>query len=227
MKGRSKKGGHARFHAKKGKRSREGVRFRPLGEGELSSDTDSDEDDKVPARPWLKPRTSMSSTTPTLVGDAADKTGKDVDEIDYEKEIKKLGQLKSKRVTAGLADGEVPDYSDYEEDVTTPTSKRLPASKEDKWSPGFMKKHHRPGQGPSSNGSQTTAVDPPTPGSPPIGAVPATPSLIKALDRIAVAQKDAFGNPTSGLPKLPEEGRGGAGWDDFWKDVRAKTGKDS
>ncbi|KAJ7578107.1 hypothetical protein C8J56DRAFT_969013 [Mycena floridula] len=199
--------------AKKGKRSKEGVKFKP---GEMSSDSESD-DDMVPARPWLarpgrpgrpglRAQTSMSSTTPTLVDN-------DVPEIDYDTEIKKL------KSRSGLGDGEVPEYSDYEEDVTTARPLGLKQQR-----PLGLKTAL-----PALRSSQTTAVPP----SPPLGAVPATPSLIKALDRIAVAQKEVFGDaprsPGGDSGKSP--GREGptspsreARWDGFWKDVGVKAG---
>ena len=87
-----------------------------------------------------------------------------------------------------------------------------------------------------------------TPGAVP---VPATPSLIKAIDRIAVAQRDAFGVPV-GLPAsttpeaVSKPSRDGSGvvdplvtmegsakvektkeraprWEEFWREVRVKA----
>jgi hypothetical protein len=229
LKGHTKKGGHARFHARKPKRNRECPKFRPLRDGELSSDTSGDEDDDdwkkpPPNRPWLKQRPSMSSTTttPTLVGDDKDsKSGKDIPaDVDYEKDIKKLSETKNRRISAGLGDGEVPEYSDFEDDPKSPKHRHRRDGKGKEWSPGFMKNQR-------SDGSQaTTAVDS-LPSSPPLGAVPATPSLIKALDRIAVAQKDAFGS-SSGLPPTREaKEETDAKWDDFWSGVKSKTRENS
>lgn len=234
MKGHTKKGGHARFHARRPKRNRECVKFRPLQNGDLSSSSDSDggDDWKSPDRPWLKQRPSLSSTatTPTLVGDDKDdiKSTKDKDalDVDYEKEIQKLSDLKSRRVSAGLGEGEVPDYSDYEEDVTL--SKRHlqeGQQKHKEWSPGFMKKQQQRQTEESSSGrSQATNASLAMP--PPLGAVPATPSLIKALDRIAVAQKDAFSHLRSEMPSVSmaeDEGKEAVKWDAFWKDVKSRS----
>jgi hypothetical protein len=238
--------GHARLHARMGRKPREVVKFRPLGEGELSSDSE-DGDIKKPvlgspagsggnAKPWLKQKPSMSSTSVTLIGDGSGGKGGS-DEIDYQKEMRKLGRLKKN----GMGEGEVPEYSDFEEDLTNVSvGKGVRADAGDNgegWSPGFLKRHQL-GNGRSRGGnrvlssvSQGTAVDPVTPttraGSPPLGAVPVTPSLMKALDRIAVAQKDAFGGDPSGGNSEGLGGREGGykgpRWDDFWKEVKEKA----
>ncbi|KAJ6600796.1 hypothetical protein B0H10DRAFT_2082938 [Mycena sp. CBHHK59/15] len=195
----------------------------------LSSDED-DEDDPfrspplsptspTHARPWLRQKMSMASSTPTLVDDASAK-GKD---IDFEKE---MGRVRGAKKRVGDADGGIPEYSDYEEDVTSPGAKG--GDKGDKeWSPGFLKRARSNGKAVSSAGSQRTAVSASNTAVPPRGVVPATPSLIKALDRIAVAQKDAFtpadGMPGAGAASPPREGFQGARWDDFWKEVRDKA----
>lgn len=232
-KGRSRQGGHARFHAIKPKRCREAVKFRPLCEDELlTSDEDSDGNDGLatpPRRPWLTQKASMASSSPTLIGDGIKGGG---EEIDYEKEIK---MLKSRNLGAGLGEGEVPEYSDYEEDVTSSKPQQA-----DDWSPGFMKRHRsaNAASAVSSSGSQRTAVNA-TPGSPPLGAVPATPSLIKALDRVALAQQAAFASATpssrpggdDGLPRVDENeeqfGAKAVKWDHFWKEVKEKSGRNS
>ncbi len=218
-KARSKKDNQARFHALC-KRNREAVKFRPLGQLE-SSDSEEDDPKGSPlrgGRPWLKQRHSMTSTTPTLVSDSErDTKVKLPDDIDYDQEIQKLGQLKRKNVVSGLGEGEVPDYSDLEEDLTSVSHRKT----DEEWSPGFIKRYRSSNTLSSSHG---TAVESP---SPPTGAVPATPSLIKALDRIALAQKDAFGpRGREGLPRIEDEDENrGDGWADFWRDVRDKSGK--
>jgi len=87
------------------------------------------------------------------------------------------------------------------------------------------------------------ALTPASPG----GAVPITPSLINALDRLAVAQQEAFGTLgpvrpglpashssepviASGLPKpqaatSPQREDTVENWDAFWKDVRDKAAR--
>lgn len=181
----------------------------------MSSGSDSEDDllksPPHPRRPWLQQKASIASTAPTLVGDAEPKTPSGKGDIDYDKEIKKLAQKRK-----GFGDGEVPEYSDYEDDIST--KRDHSESTTANWSPGFIKKQQRSStNGVSSVGSHTTDAPP--------GAVPATPSLIKALDRIAVAQKDAFSHPSSpsGLPSLPEENRDDERWSSFWRDVNKKA----
>lgn len=232
---KSRSQGAARFNARLGKRNREAVRFKPLGANDLSSDEDDEGDDfksplsaasETPVRPWLRQKVSMASTTPTLVG------GRSEMDIDYEKDMAKLKQIRKN--SAGLGEGEIPEYSDYEDDVakSPPVSPRAMNAKE--WSPGFINRH----KGVSSSGSQRTTANtgsaastssPPRP--PQLASVPATPSLIKAIDRIAVAQKDAYtGKSADGMPAsgADEEQSGekttGIRWDDFWRDVREKAG---
>ncbi|KAF7303746.1 hypothetical protein MIND_00604200 [Mycena indigotica] len=196
--------GHTRFKARMSSKKRDGVKFKPVGD----SYSDDDDDDplnspplsptsKVP-RPWLRQKTSIASTTPTLVDDLSPKGGK----LDFDREVKKVREGKK------LRDGEAPEYSDFEDDVTNMGGKHSG----EEWKPGFLKRHTSGANSTSSTSQQTIVKSK----SPPLGAVPATPSLIKALDRIAVAQKDAFSQPPS-----PEEK--GARWDEFWKDVRDKA----
>lgn len=221
--------GHARFQARMGGQKRGAVKFRPVGEAGLSSDEEEEDDPfrsppRSPTsprvqRPWLRQKMSMASTTPTLVEDGAGNGKKD---IDFDKE---MGRVRGAKKRAAEGDGGAPEYSDFEEDLSTLASKGGSKEKDGKeWSPGFLNRA-RSGttNGGSSSPSQRTAV---SAGSPPLGAVPATPSLIKALDRIAVAQKDAF-KPGEGMPEpnvgAPREGFKGARWEDFWRDVKDKA----
>ncbi|KAK1221138.1 hypothetical protein PQX77_016056 [Marasmius sp. AFHP31] len=224
------------------RRTREAVKFRPLGggdDGDVSSDDDDDVWNDQVKRPWLRHATSSSAST--LVGgddsyhhhhggfktkktmyelDPA-KTGHlrkpppisftptPVQEIDYEKEIRELRE-KRKNVK-GMGEGEVPDYSDQEEDITGAGAVR-PLAGSRKMSLA------------DSNASGSTMVGG--------AAVPATPSLIKALDRVAMAQKDAFGGGGGGgggLPSVSEEERKegrGQKWEVFWQEVKEKTSKE-
>lgn len=153
--------------------------------GDLSSDSSESESEIDKVRPWLKQRPSLtaSSSSPTLVN------GRESPKIDYDLELAKLkkGRIKAR------GDMEVLDYSDFEEDLGSP---RGPSQEPERsgvaWSPGFMKRYPTgsASTGGGLNGSRTgsnpnVAL--------PLGAVPATPSLIKALDRISAAQQDAFG----------------------------------
>jgi len=217
--------GHARFQARMGGNKRGAVKFRPVGEADLSSDEDDDDPLRSPPlsptslkiqRPWLRQKMSMASTTPTLVDDSSAK-GKD---IDFDKEMSRVRGAKKRN-----AEGEAPEYSDLEEDLASLANKHGSENKDGKeWSPGFMKRHRSGTNNVSSSASQRTAV---TSSNPPLAAVPATPSLIKALDRIAVAQKDAFsstdGMPNTSAPSSPRQEFKGPRWDDFWKEVRDKA----
>jgi len=153
--------------------------------GELSSDSslsDSELSDTDKVRLWPKHKVSMTSSTPTLVEEHAHMRLP----LDYDLEF---AHLKKGRVKAGgITGGDLSD-SDYEGDLGL---QQKPARRKeeggDNWSPGFMKRHsYSPGStsSGSSNGNTSGAV--------PIGAVPATPSLIKALGRVTEAQREAFG----------------------------------
>ncbi|KAF9260948.1 hypothetical protein L218DRAFT_1079017 [Marasmius fiardii PR-910] len=244
------------------RRNREAIKFRPLGDDDDSSDDDQDEVWRNNNRPWLRHASSATSSTPTLVGGQdslgsmggfkmkkvydldPSKTGqlrkpppisfssspKPEYEIDYDKEIRELKEKKVK----GMGDGEVPDYSDhsdFEEDITAIKEKGR-----EKRVSGSFERHRKRSLASSSNASGSTVVEhhsrPPLP---PVSSmpVPATPSLIKALDRVAMAQKDAFGGESSGigfsgLPPVSEERKEGRGqkWEVFWKEVRERSSRE-
>jgi hypothetical protein len=143
---------------------------------------------------------------------------------------------------AKKSEGGAPDYSDHEEDVTAHVDriKRRVSRDAPGWSPDFLAKH-RNGTSAGSNRSIPALA---TLGAAP---VPATPSLIKAMERVAVAQREAFGpqgertQTTAGLPdssstaideatpKIKEaeqsEKRNGARWQEFWREVKVKAGR--
>lgn len=129
--------------------------------------------------------------------------------LDYELEVAKLKKGKVKAIGEG-----VPEYSDYEEDIGSPTRpipRRGAGEGDAEWSPGFMKRHSASFPGSGISGSRSGSTN----GSAPLAAVPATPSLIKALDRISVAQQDAFGAGVGGgrrgSPTQPWSAGAGAG----------------
>jgi hypothetical protein len=221
-----------------GKRTRDPAKF---GSNLSDSDSDSGEDElKTPlgfGKPWLEHK--RASSPPVSVGFAKSLREVGNDNIDVEKE--------SAKVKAGLGAHE--EYSDFEEDDIT--SAAAVKQKRDRdapgWSPDFLRRHRESGG--SSTTSQRTAVDPSVVSSAPApeGAVPITPSLIKAIDRITIAQQAVFGaagvqprpgfppskssNPAdmSGLPRAQvphssgaEEGMS-ARWDAFWRDVHEKA----
>ena len=119
--------------------------------------------------------------------------------------------------------------SEDEQDVTSSRTRGA------KWQPEFLQRHqlaHKASAaaistaGTGSSNTLTPAVFTP---------VPATPSLIKAVERVSAAQQEAFSaaRPTEGLPSsssspstpaavVPEPR--GHNWDAFWHDVKTKAG---
>ncbi|KAF9468531.1 hypothetical protein BDZ94DRAFT_1183248 [Collybia nuda] len=154
--------------------------------GDLSSDSSDSDSETSKVRPWLKQKASLtaSSSSPTMVN------GFEPSTIDYDLE---LAKLKKDYVKAGRGE-EVLDYSDFEEDLGSLGAPRKEWERVvSPWSPRFIKRHStstsmRSGTGDSGTGSGVSNLNVALP----LGAVPATPSLIKALDRISVAQQDAF-----------------------------------
>ena len=218
-------------------KGRKPVRFGAIDE--MSSDSDSDLDEKPSlSNPPLRPSLSYStSSTPTLVegrlGPGKQRPSYPYPhELDYDEE---LAKLKTRKLRFGETE-QVLDYSDYEEeeDLTVQNyegEERDKEEEEEGWSPGFLRRHQ--------------ASSPPTSMSMP-GAVPipATPSLIKAVDRIAVARREAYGARSS--PVVPGsrqesvvEGKVMGGdddrdgqrvrpqraprWEEFWREVRTKA----
>jgi hypothetical protein len=202
---------------------------------EMSSDSDSDPDEKPSlSKPPSRPSLSFStSSTPTLV-DGYQGPGKQRPsypypyELDYNEELAKLKTQKLRFVEME----QVLDYSDYEEeDLTVQNCKGEERDKEEGWSPGFLRRH-QPSSAPTSM-SMPGAV-----------SMPATPSLIKAVDRIAVARREAYGArsppvvPGSRQESIAEgrvtgsdDDRDGQRvrqqraprWEEFWREVRTKA----
>ncbi|KAF8585723.1 hypothetical protein K439DRAFT_1660132 [Ramaria rubella] len=195
-------------------RKRSDVKFQPL-DGYSDSDSDSEpewgrqdalQSYSLPQKPWIK-KEFVSSTTLSGV------TLYDSDD-DNSKE-----KTDNKRVSTTKA-ASIENYSDSEgEDITTPHStplKRSPSSKshrdEPGWKPDFLLRHDSES---TTNNSSVTAVS----HNPP-GAVPMTPSLIRAIDRIAVAQGEAYGctSPPPLSPPLPRA-ESEERWRGFWDRV--------
>jgi len=164
-------------------------------------------------RPPLRSNSNSNtgSSTPTLVDRPLGRKGTVLDPIiknneenarldslhtlDYDKEIMLLRRQRG--VLA--ADDEDLDYSDYEEraqNQITRVSGEMGerAASGGGWSPAFLAKHASQNSKQDHGHTQIPSV--PVPGPVP---VPATPSLLKALDRVAVAQRAAYGIPTSPL----------------------------
>jgi len=222
---------------KAGKRTRDPVKF----EDDLSSSGSDPEEDELKTPRLGRPLLERKSSSPRVsVGFAGLlKEIGDVD-IDVEKELAKV------KIGLGAHRDENLDYSDFEEDDVTSAAMRRNRDSPG-WSPDFLRRHQEPGG--TSTTSQRTVVEHVLSSVPALeGAVPVTASLIKAVDRIAVAQRAAFsatgkpGFPTSkssdsagmsGLPRAQVYPRaspfsGGeqcksTSWDAFWGDVQEKA----
>ncbi|KLO17304.1 hypothetical protein SCHPADRAFT_846773 [Schizopora paradoxa] len=203
------------------KGTRRPVKFRPHSGSLTSSDEDSSDEDTL-ATPTSTPAkgvrirttpvrsdsvaTSMSGTTMVLPSATPSHEGDHQHHlvIDVEKEKARLAGLRNsfgapgggrqRSRSPGTPIG-APDYSDVEEiDVTNaldylPNRPEINNNGAENWTPTFMKR--------ASEGQTDGNAVPP-------GAVPMTPSLMNALNRIAAAQAHAYG-PDASLPtKKPE-----------------------
>lgn len=114
--------------------------------------------------------------------------------------------------------GEDGDYSDAE---AYPVLSKAQSRDTPGWKPGFLVRSETPGVAPGTTGLADRLAAPP-------GAVPATPSLIKAIDRIHKAQTSAYASsaPQSPQPESPKSDAGEGGqerWQNFWAEVQAKA----
>ena len=193
-------------------RRREAVKFRPVTGTMSDLDSDSDDDastkidDALSASPPKRRLSTHSSMSKTLTDASTSHT------FDRHNEDKALSSEDVTSPSYIKNNGRL-DYSDDEEDVTVSAAKR--SRDTPGWSPPFLM---RAG---STKGQDT-----------PPGAVPMTPSLIYALDRIAVAQQNVFkphGMPISSSRVSPTRAKEtvvvqDSQWDSFWHDVRQKAG---
>ncbi|KAL1729132.1 hypothetical protein EV714DRAFT_213458 [Schizophyllum commune] len=188
-----------------GRKPREAVKFRPFGKDlsdsdDENGDVDNEEGDVLdtpppPARPWLQSRPSFSSShaTATLVDNnpatfVDHNTATLIDDLELDAAAERV-KIRNKLGT------DSPDYSDYEEDVTTTAH-----GGSEEWrrtSSGGGRTSSGGGRTSSSGGHSGATL------TSPLGAVPATPSLIKAIDRIQQAQKVAFA--PDGMPRVSDD----------------------
>ncbi|KAH6918309.1 hypothetical protein BKA70DRAFT_1088986 [Coprinopsis sp. MPI-PUGE-AT-0042] len=161
--------------------------------------------------------------------------------IDYDKELEKLKKARGDKFGKDVGE----DYSDREEDVTNapPTRSSPPPVTNSQWSPAFLQRHQQGSI--SSAGKGSMGGTPPT-----AMPIPATPSLIRAVDRIQRAQHEIY-TPLgeAGRPRVSsavraerddlhledgivdhEERRQDENkpaksprWEDFWREVRVKA----
>ncbi|KAF8634715.1 hypothetical protein AX17_004118 [Amanita inopinata Kibby_2008] len=144
-----------------------------------------------------------------------------------------------------------PEYSDYEEDLTSMAEADRSRREDDagRSVPRFMERRlsgspsplgHQPARGqrvlstrpspsPGSGSASPRIVMPglgPQATVPLPASVPATPSLINALRRIEVAQREAYGPSVEAQAmRVAAHGKAGVtrGWDEFWRDVKVKA----
>jgi hypothetical protein len=149
-----------------GYRKREAVKFGAVNLNDLSSD---DEDDPLSTPPPLARRTSTISSLTLTNGSNVDSW-----KTSPMKGCQERGAPARRAVLLGQ-ENDAPDYSDYEEDVTnaqTHTDRNSPG-----WKSQIFARHGSDVVNPASS----------------VGAVPMTPSVIRAVDRIAAAQAQAYG----------------------------------
>ena len=196
------------------KKRRARLEFRPKDgfSSESSSEDPSDGDElkKPPASLEIRTETRMSplvrvdSVATTLSGTTVHPSSGSAHgpgslhehgEMDVESEKTRLISMKA---TFGgdtrtmKPAGEVPEYSDVEEDVINDfiRSGQRTRSYSPGWKPEFIK-HAFPSGKPGTFGNERLSSEQPS--SAPVRAVPVTPSLVFALGRIAKAQVDAYG----------------------------------
>jgi hypothetical protein len=188
-----------------GYRKRKAVKFGTVNPDDLSSD---DEDDPLSTPPPLARRTStLSSVTLTNGSNTGSWT---VSPMKGDQER----VPPARRVVLRGNDNDTPEYSDYEEDVTNAQVQTGEFRNPQDWKPPFLSRH-------GSNAANLAST---------IGAVPITPSLIRAVDRIAAAQAQAYGSSSgpdtsAATPEVDTESVlvRKQRWEVFWRDVTAKA----
>jgi len=191
-----------------GRRRRELVKFGVANPDDLSSD-DEDEDDPLSAPPPRPARRTSTYSSVTLInGSSSGSQRFTLTKEDQEK------VASAKRTVFRGKDDAAPEYSDYEEDVTNAQTEARESRDSTDWKPPFLTRH-------ASNASKPAQ---------PIGAVPMTPSLIRAMDRIAAAQAQAYESSPGSDPSMVTcdvQGEGASArkqrWEAFWRDVTAKV----
>jgi len=192
-----------------GHRKREAVKFGVVDLSDLSSD---DEDDPLSFPPPPARRASTRSSSATLTNGS--------NEGSRRISLGKEGSEKvaaAKRVALEANDPSAPEYSDYEEDAINSQTRTADRCNSPGWKPPFL----------ARNGSNT-AND-----AAPIAAVPMTPSLIYAVERIEAAKAQAYGppNPVDSPATTPDTHTADIGsarkqrWETFWHDVTSKAGE--
>ncbi|KAI9446538.1 hypothetical protein H4582DRAFT_1843952 [Lactarius indigo] len=194
-----------------GYRKREALKFGAMDPGDLSSD---DEGDPLSSPPPPARRASTRSSSATLTNGSSEGSRR----ISLGKEsLEKVAA--AKRVALEANDASAPEYSDHEEDPINSKTQTTDHRSSPGWKPPFIVR----------NGSNTAST------AEPVAAVPMTPSLIRAVDRIEAAKVQAYGSPTpldssatATTPDTPTAGTDPARkqrWEAFWHDVTSKAGQ--
>jgi hypothetical protein len=181
------------------------VKFGLTNPDDLSSD---DEDDPLSAPPPLARRISTLSSVTLTNGYGTGSRGTSSTKGDREQ------VASAKRAALRGNDDSAPEYSDYEEDVTNAQALTEDHRNSPDWKPPFLARH-------ASNAASPAA---------PVGAVPMTPSLIRAVNRIAAAQAQAYSssvgpdsstaNPEGHIESVQARNQR---WEAFWRDVTVKA----
>ncbi|KAH9048182.1 hypothetical protein EDB84DRAFT_1458850 [Lactarius hengduanensis] len=194
-----------------GYRKREALRFGAMDPSDLSSD---DEDDPLSSPPPPARRASTRSSSATLTNGSSEGSRR----VSHGKEsLDKVAA--AKRVALEANDASAPEYSDHEEDAINSKRQTTDHRNSPGWKPPFIVR----------NGSITAST------AEPVAAVPMTPSLIRAVDRIEAAKVQAYGSPTpvdsTATATTPDTDTAGTSparkqrWETFWHDVTSKAGQ--
>ncbi|KAF5321569.1 hypothetical protein D9619_000097 [Psilocybe cf. subviscida] len=202
-------------------------------------------------RPKFSPRISSHdyalSTPSTSTSTPNDARLEFMPVLDYDTEIAQLKGRFGRTQTTVSPNGEVLDYSDFESEteqilagrqqrpLSDPRRQyaggvaklaRSPSARVEEWTPAFLARHASAASAKVTvpRMSEDAVLTPPPRPAP----VPATPSLVRALDRLAAAQREAFGlaqgAPTEhGMGAEPASAASGASSDeDEYDDSQGK-----
>jgi len=185
-----------------GYRKRKAVKFGAMNPDSSSSE---DEDDplSVPPPPPAR-RTSTRSSVTLTNGSSAGSQYVSLAKGD-------LGIAAAAKRTALQSNNDgTPEYSDYEEDVTSTRTRSREHRDSQGWRPPVLASHD-----PNTASSANL-----------VGTVPMTPSLIRAVDRIAAAQTQAYRPTDPTTARDLDDRTDGASeqrWGSFWRDVATKV----
>ncbi|EMD39743.1 hypothetical protein CERSUDRAFT_112033 [Gelatoporia subvermispora B] len=197
------------------RRTREAVMFRALGDDDLLS---SDEDDRTEStiehdeKPRARAPVSWTASTTTL----ADEAVFDAEKRHGSKNSSRTSQKSFAHGSETVVASDMPGYELEEEDVTTGITR----DHHHTWTPAFLRRHSVRTRPVPELDEHALSTEPVLPYSP----IPATPSLIRAIDRIAVAQQAAYAAPEINMSTQIPTRLAGSTWDAFWTDVRMKAG---